>query len=71
MDYCAAGSVLDLMKTLKRTLYEDEIAVLLLNVLRGLSYLHREGIIHRDLKSANILVTDQMELKIGTKHLDF
>ena len=50
MDYCGIGCVLDLMKCIKRTLTEEEIAVILLSVLKGLSYLHREGIIHRDLK---------------------
>ena len=65
MDYCAAGSVLDLMKTLRRTLQEEEIAVIILSVLKGLTYLHREGIIHRDLKGANILLSDSMEPKIG------
>lgn len=66
MDYCACGSALDLMKTLKRTLTEEEIGVFFINILKGLAYLHREGIIHRDLKSANILISDSLEAKIGT-----
>ncbi len=35
-------------------------------ILLGLNHLHHEGIIHRDLKGANILITDS-----GPKITDF
>jgi serine/threonine protein kinase len=69
MDYCAVGSVLDLMTVIRRPLTEDEIAALSGPVLEGLQYLHKEGIIHRDLKSANILLNDHFEPKIGRNTL--
>ncbi|KAF9150638.1 hypothetical protein DFQ26_001515, partial [Actinomortierella ambigua] len=36
----------------------DEIA-------RGLAYIHQEGVLHRDLKSANVLLTKHMEVKLA------
>ncbi|KAF9164529.1 hypothetical protein DFQ26_001336 [Actinomortierella ambigua] len=34
-------------------------------IARGLAYIHQEGIFHRDLKSANVLLTKHMEIKLA------
>jgi len=71
MDYCGVGSVLDLIgdndeKPLKvKNLREDQIATILAAVVKGLVYLHAKGIVHRDIKCANILLNDQGVPKIA------
>lgn len=34
-------------------------------IARGLEYIHHEGILHRDLKSANVLLSQHMEVKLA------
>ncbi|KAG0239680.1 hypothetical protein BGW41_007563 [Actinomortierella wolfii] len=34
------------------------------DIAKGLAYIHHEGILHRDLKSANVLLTKSMEVKL-------
>ncbi|KAF8926274.1 hypothetical protein BGZ47_002827, partial [Haplosporangium gracile] len=34
-------------------------------IARGLDYIHHEGVLHRDLKSANVLLTRHMEVKLA------
>ena len=41
-----------------------EVKALMLQLLSGISYLHENWIMHRDLKMSNILVTNSGELKI-------
>ena len=65
MDYCAGGSVSDLMDRFGKTLIEEEIAGICASSLKGLAYLHSTGIIHRDIKAANILVTEDGRVKLG------
>lgn len=45
----------------------DDIVLYALQMARGLTAAHAKGIVHRDIKSANIMVTDANEVKI----LDF
>ncbi|KAL5621493.1 hypothetical protein BROUX41_006393 [Berkeleyomyces rouxiae] len=55
--YCGGGSVATLMKPVKpRGLEEKWIVIVLREVAEALSWVHRAGIIHRDVKCANVLV---------------
>ncbi|KII65849.1 Serine/threonine-protein kinase 3/4 [Thelohanellus kitauei] len=65
MEYCAAGSVLDVMKVLKKTISEEQIGRILSDVLQGLEYLHLRRKLHRDIKAANILLSDDGTAKLA------
>ncbi|TIB39672.1 hypothetical protein E3P86_01013 [Wallemia ichthyophaga] len=55
MDYAGGGSVRTLMKAQPR-LDERFVVVIVRECLYALSFLHKSGIIHRDIKAANILI---------------
>lgn len=58
MEYASGGSVRTLMKACKEGIVQEKyIVVITREMLLALSYLHRMGVIHRDLKAANVLIT--------------
>jgi len=57
MDYCAGGSVGDLMRVHGGCIPVREATKLILEALDGLAYAHSKGIVHRDIKPANILLS--------------
>ncbi|KAH0589372.1 hypothetical protein H2248_005130 [Termitomyces sp. 'cryptogamus'] len=58
MELAQGGSVLSLMKASRNGCLEEKyVALIVREVLVGLSYLHKVPVIHRDVKAANILVT--------------
>lgn len=62
MDLCAGGSVRTLLKA--GPLTDKYISVILRELLVAIVHIHREGIIHRDVKAANILITTEGQLRL-------
>ncbi|PKA45623.1 Mitogen-activated protein kinase kinase kinase YODA [Apostasia shenzhenica] len=64
MEYMAGGSVADLLQS-GTPLDEMSIACILRDLLHAIEYLHSEGKIHRDIKAANILLTESGDVKVA------
>uniref|UniRef100_A0A182MLG3 Mitogen-activated protein kinase kinase kinase kinase n=1 Tax=Anopheles culicifacies TaxID=139723 RepID=A0A182MLG3_9DIPT len=64
MEYCGGGSLQDIYQV-TGPLTELQISYMCRETLRGLSYLHSMGKIHRDIKGANILLTERGDVKLA------
>ncbi|XP_037080659.1 LOW QUALITY PROTEIN: mitogen-activated protein kinase kinase kinase kinase 5-like, partial [Pollicipes pollicipes] len=64
MEYCGGGSLQDIYH-ITGPLTEPQIACVCRETLRGLSYLHTMGKMHRDVKGANILLTESGGVKLA------
>jgi len=63
-EWCPGGSVSDLMKKFGR-FNENVTRMYLLQILKGLEYLHSKNVVHRDIKGANLLVDSFGSVKLG------
>ncbi|XP_073147500.1 serine/threonine/tyrosine-protein kinase HT1 [Henckelia pumila] len=65
-EYMSQGTLrMYLNKKEPYSLSTETILRLALDISRGMEYLHSQGVIHRDLKSNNLLLNDEMRVKVA------
>ena len=68
MEYCDNGDLCNYLKEKRmknRPLNEDLIWKIFIQITLGLATIHKMKILHRDLKTLNIFLKNDMEIKIG------
>ncbi|CAD8068840.1 unnamed protein product [Paramecium primaurelia] len=67
LEYCALGDLEKYIKknSAKNRLAEDEAKPIILQLLDAMKMLRLKNVVHRDLKLANILINEQMQIKLG------
>lgn len=63
MEYMAGGPLTEIITQHRMT--EEQIATISKECLKGLSYLHSKGVIHRDIKSDSILLSADGRVKLS------
>lgn len=63
MEYLAGGALTDVVT--KARMDETQIALVCRSVLKALSFLHANGVIHRDIKSDSILLASDGRVKLS------
>ncbi|GCE98140.1 hypothetical protein ZYGM_002097 [Zygosaccharomyces mellis] len=62
IEYCAGGSLRTLLRPGK--IDEKYIGIIMREVLIALKYIHKDNVIHRDIKAANVLITNEGHVKL-------
>ena len=65
IEYCDGGALDSIIVDLGKGLTEKQIAYVTRQMMDGLMYLHRNRVIHRDLKAGNVLLTMRGEVKLA------
>ncbi|CCF58142.1 hypothetical protein KAFR_0D04950 [Kazachstania africana CBS 2517] len=62
MEYCGGGSLRSLLRPGK--IDEKYIGVIMREILIALKYIHKDNVIHRDIKAANVLINNDGSIKL-------
>lgn len=62
IEYCAGGSLRTLLRPGK--LDEKYIGVIMRELLTALKCIHKDNVIHRDIKAANVLISNEGQVKL-------
>ncbi|KAH3898767.1 uncharacterized protein SCODWIG_02429 [Saccharomycodes ludwigii] len=65
LELCSNGSLRDLIKSNGGPLNESTSINYVKQTLQGLTYLHEQGVIHRDIKAANLLLDNKNVIKLA------
>ena len=66
MEYMEGGSLTDVVTA--NLMSEGQIAAVSRETCQGLDHLHRHGVIHRDIKSDNVLLSLNGDIKLSMSH---
>lgn len=64
MEYVSGGSVQEILNK-QRRIPVDQAVRWILDAARGLDYAHKKGIVHRDVKPDNLMISETGMVKIG------
>ncbi len=64
MEYVSGGSVQEILNKQRKTDWSRTVEMLL-DAARGLEYAHKKGIVHRDIKPDNLMLSEAGMIKIG------
>ncbi|GMP44717.1 hypothetical protein CsSME_00013523 [Camellia sinensis var. sinensis] len=67
LEYAAGGSLVDRIQSYTRGLPKTEVRRYTNSVLLGLSYIHKKGYIHYNIKPHNILLVDDLSMDLNEK----
>ena len=65
MEYIEGGETLKQFCSPDHLLSIEKVVEIIFKCAKALDYAHRQGVVHRDIKPSNILVTEDLDVKIG------
>ncbi|XP_062991367.1 serine/threonine-protein kinase PLK4 isoform X2 [Elgaria multicarinata webbii] len=65
LEMCHNGEMSRYLKNRKNRFSEEEVQHFMHQIIKGMLYLHSHGILHRDLTLSNLLLTNNMNIKIA------
>ncbi|MEM1008591.1 MAG: serine/threonine-protein kinase, partial [Myxococcota bacterium] len=66
MEFVSGGSLMDYIETVDpQTPNWEEVGKIFFQILEGLGFAHRKGVLHRDMKPSNVLLTDELQVKVA------